>query len=96
MKILIKPIVTEKAQSQQERYRRYAFVVDRRADKKEIKKEVETLYNVKVENVRTMIYPPTRVARNTKKGIIRGKKSSYKKAYVTLTEGGEIDFYENI
>lgn len=96
MDILIKPLVTEKMTSQAERFRRYGFVVDRRATKPQIKKAVENLYNVTVETVNTMVYGGKVKSRYTKGGIITGKTNSFKKAVVTLAEGESIDFYSNI
>ncbi len=96
MEILVKPLVTEKMTDQSERFNRYGFVVDRRASKPEIKKAVESLYNVTVESVNTMVYGGKVKSRYTKGGIITGKTNSFKKAIVTLVEGDSIDFYSNI
>ncbi|MFZ5429449.1 MAG: 50S ribosomal protein L23 [Bacteroidota bacterium] len=96
MNILVKPIVTEKMTAQTERYNRYGFVVDRRASKDQIKKAVESLYNVSVDTVNTMIYGGKKKSRYTKSGVITGRTNSYKKAIVTLAEGDTIDFYSNI
>ena len=96
MEILIKPLVTEKMTEQSERFNRYGFLVDRRASKPEIKAAVESLYNVEVNSVNTMIFGGKQKSRYTKSGIITGKTASYKKAIVTLAEGDTIDFYSNI
>ncbi|MBN1819407.1 MAG: 50S ribosomal protein L23 [Prolixibacteraceae bacterium] len=96
MDILVKPIVTEKMTGLSERFNRYGFVVDRRASKPQIKKAVESLYNVTVASVNTMVYGGKTKSRYTKSGVITGKTSSYKKAIVTLEEGEAIDFYSNI
>ena len=96
MNILIKPIVTEKMTAQGEDFNRYGFMVAKDANKLQIKKAVEELYNVKVAEVNTMRYPGKRKQRFTKSGISVGKTSAYKKAVVTLAEGEEIDFYSNI
>jgi len=93
---LIKPIVTEKMTTQGEDFNRYGFVVDRNANKLEIKKAVEDLYNVKVSEVNTMRYAGKRKQRFTKSGVSVGKTTAYKKAVVTLAEGEVIDFYSNI
>jgi large subunit ribosomal protein L23 len=82
--------------AQSERYNRYGFVVDKRASKDQIKKAVESLYNVSVDTVNTMIYAGKKKSRFTKSGVITGKTNSYKKAIVTLAEGDTIDFYSNI
>ena len=96
MEVLVKPLVTEKMTEQSERFNRYGFVVDRRASKPQIKKAVESLYNVTVESVNTMVYGGKMKSRYTKGGIITGKTAAYKKAIVTLAEGESIDFYSNI
>ncbi len=96
MNILIKPIVTEKMTAQGEDFNRYGFVVDKSANKLQIKKAVEELYNVRVSDVNTMRYAGKRKQRYTKSGVSVGKTPSYKKAVVTLAEGETIDFYSNI
>ncbi|MBN2347906.1 MAG: 50S ribosomal protein L23 [Bacteroidales bacterium] len=96
MDILIKPIVTEKMTAQGEDLNRYGFVVDKRANKIQIKKAVEEMYGVSVESVNTMIYPGKNKSRYTRSGTISGKSKSIKKAVVTLAQGDTIDFYSNI
>jgi large subunit ribosomal protein L23 len=94
--ILIKPILTEKANAQQESLRRYAFKVNRRANKLEIKTAVEQFYGVNVLEVNTLVVPGKNKTRSTKSGIISGVKSGYKKALVTVAEGETIDLYASI
>jgi large subunit ribosomal protein L23 len=94
--VLIKPILTEKANAQQEKLRRYAFKVDRRANKLEIKKAVEEFYGVSVVDVNTAVVPGKNKARYTKAGFIQGMKGAYKKALVTVADGEAIDLYSNI
>mgnify|MGYP001412034453 CR=1 FL=1 len=96
MSIIIKPVITEKMTEAAEQYNRYAFVVDRRANKIQIKKAVEQYYDVVVDSVRTMVCIGKKRTRGTKSGMIVGKTSTYKKAVVTLAEGESIDFYSNI
>jgi large subunit ribosomal protein L23 len=96
MEILLKPLVTEKMTEQSERFNRYGFIVDREASKSQIKSAVESLYNVEVDSVNTMIYGGKMKSRYTKSGVITGKTTAYKKAIVTLVEGDAIDFYSNI
>ena len=96
MDILIKPLVTEKMTLLADKYNRYAFVVDRRATKPQIRKAVESLYKVSVESINTMVHGGKVKSRYTKSGVITGKTASYKKAVVTLAEGDSIDFYSNI
>ena len=94
--ILIKPILTEKANGQQEKLRRYAFKVDRRANKLEIKSAIEQFYGVNVLEVNTLVVPGKNQTRSTKAGIISGIKSGYKKALVTVAEGETIDLYATL
>tara|TARA_Y100001934_G_C12107921_1_gene657102 strand:- start:486 stop:776 length:291 start_codon:yes stop_codon:yes gene_type:complete len=96
MSIIRKPIITEKMTDQSETYNRFAFVVDRKANKIQIKKAVEEMYDVSVNSVRTMICIGKKRTRGTKSGMIIGRTSTYKKAIVTLSEGDSIDFYSNI
>ena len=96
MAIIIKPIVTEKMTAAGEKLNRYGFQVIRTANKVEIKKAVEEMYNVQVVAVNTLVQGPKAQQRYTKSGLIRGEKQAYKKAIVTLKEGETIDFYSNI
>ena len=76
--------------------RKYGFIVKPEANKLEIKKEIEELYNVTVLDVNTIKYAGKRQSRYTRAGLLRGQKNAYKKAIVTLKAGDEIDFYSNI
>lgn len=91
--ILKSPIVSEKANEQTEKFNRYMFACDRRANKIEIKNAVEDFYGVSVENVNTCVMPGKFKSRFTKEGLLTGKTSAYKKAIVTLAEGETIDLY---
>ena len=94
--ILKKPIITEKLTEQGEDLNRYGFIVDRKANKLQIRSAVEEMYGVTVESVNTMRYRGKSRMRYTKTGIVRGKEQNFKKAVVTLSEGDTIDFYSNI
>jgi large subunit ribosomal protein L23 len=94
--VLIKPILTEKANGQQEKLRRYAFKVDRRANKLEIKKAIEEFYGVSIVDVNTLVVPGKNKTRYTKKGFTKGQKQAYKKAMITVAEGETIDLYSAI
>ncbi|SFE23225.1 50S ribosomal protein L23 [Thermophagus xiamenensis] len=94
--IIIKPIVTERMTMLGDTLNRYGFVVDKRANKLEIKKAVEEMYGVTVNRVNTMNYQGKAKVRYTKSGIISGRTNSFKKAIVTLAEGDKIDFFSNI
>ncbi|WNJ16519.1 50S ribosomal protein L23 [Pontibacter sp. G13] len=97
MSILKRPIITEKSSGFLEAGQpRYGFEVDIKATKADIKAEVERVYEVAVKDVNTMIVRGKTKARYTKRGVVRGKASNYKKAIVTLKEGHEIDFYKHI
>ncbi len=95
MSVLIKPLITEKVSGLNEAGK-YGFVVDKKANKVEIKKEVEKMYGVNVEKVSTMIQPGKPKQRYTKSRVVNGRTQSYKKAIVTLAEGEVIDFYSGI
>ncbi|MFT5165097.1 MAG: large subunit ribosomal protein L23 [Saprospiraceae bacterium] len=94
--ILVKPIITEKAEQLSENLNQYSFVVDRQSSKIQIKNAVQQMYDVKVASVNTAVMPGKTKSRNTRAGAIRGRVSSYKKAMVTLAEGQEIDFFGDI
>lgn len=96
MDILIKPIITEKMTLQGEKLNRYGLIVDRRADKLQIKKAVETQFDVKVKAVNTMNYKGKRKSRYTRAGLLEGRTNHYKKAIITLKEGDKIDFFSSI
>ncbi|MDD2420190.1 MAG: 50S ribosomal protein L23 [Bacteroidales bacterium] len=96
MEILIKPIVTEKMTIQGEKLNRYGFIVDRFANKLQIKDAVEQMYGVKVVDVNTINYHGKRKSRFTKAGLLSGRANHFKKAIVTLAGEDKIDFYSNI
>jgi len=88
--VIKKPLVTEKTTVEKDERNVIAFVVNRAANKIEIKAAVKQLFNAEVASVNTV-----NVAGKTKrtaKGI--GKRSNWKKAYVTLKEGSNVDFFE--
>jgi large subunit ribosomal protein L23 len=95
MSIIIKPIITEKVTKDGELFNRFGFVVDKKANKVQIKKAVEAAYGVTVVEVNTMNVRPDRATKYTKSGLIQGKTNSYKKAIVQVQEGETIDFYSN-
>ncbi|MCZ8169339.1 LSU ribosomal protein L23P [Flavobacterium fontis] len=95
MSIIIKPIITEKVTKDGELFNRFGFVVDKKANKVQIKKAVEAAYGVTVVEVNTMNVRPDRTTKYTKSGLIQGKTNSYKKAIVQVQEGETIDFYSN-
>lgn len=95
-KILVKPIITEKAEMLSEGLNKYSFIVNKKANKIEIKKAIEDMYGVDVVAINTMIMPAKEKNRNTRSGILRGRVSAFKKAIITVAEGEEIDFFGDI
>jgi len=88
--ILKKPLVTEKTTLEKDAKNVISFEVDRNANKIEIKNAVEKLFKVEVRDVNTV-----NVAGKMKRvGRHYGKRSNWKKAYVTLKEGSNVDFFE--
>ena len=96
MVTLVKPIITEKYTAEAEKFNRYGFVVDKRANKLEIKDAVEKMYGVNVVKVNTQQYVGKVKTRNTTRGMAVGRVNRNKKAVVTLKEGDKIDFYAGI
>jgi large subunit ribosomal protein L23 len=94
--VLIKPILSEKANALQEKSRTFTFRVAREANKLEIKNAVENFYGVSVEDVRTIVVPGKNKSRFTKAGFVKGRKPAFKKALVIVAEGDSIDLYSNI
>ena len=95
MAILIKPILTEKATTYNDKGK-FSFIVDKKANKVQVKKAVEKTYDVNVVSVNTINVLGKSVSKYTKTGIVTGRKRSYKKAIVQLKEGEFIDFYSQI
>jgi large subunit ribosomal protein L23 len=90
--IIIRPLITEKTSIQKEMFNKVSFEVDRRANRIEIKKAVETVFNVRVASVKTM-----QITGKTKqRGRITGKRRDWKKAIVTLLPGERIDFFDGV
>ena len=96
MGIIIKPVATEKLTDQGEKLNRYGFIVDRKANKLQIKDAVEKMYGVSVTDVNTVNYHGKKKSRYSKTGVLRGRANHYKKAYITLAGEDKIDFYANI
>jgi large subunit ribosomal protein L23 len=96
METLKKPLLTEKVAQLTEKLNRYAFIVDPRANKIQIKEAIEKMYGVNITDVNTMRYVGKLKSRNTKSGIVQGRVATYKKAIITLKDGEIIDFYSNI
>ena len=88
--VIKKPLITEKTTIEKDAKNVVAFIVDRNANKIEVKEAVERLFKVEVADVNTV-----NVAGKVKRvGRQVGKRSNWKKAYVTLKEGSNVDFFE--
>ena len=96
MAYIVKPLVTEKMTSLTDKQNKFGFIVRPEANKLQIKKEVEALYDVTVVDVNTSRYAGKNKLRYTRSGLIKGRSNAFKKAVVTLEEGETIDFYSNI
>ena len=94
--VIIKPIITEKANGEAENFNRYTFAVNTKANKIEIRKAVEKMYGVQITEVRTMNYgggkPSTKY---TNRGIVEQPNKKWKKAIVTVADGETIDLFNN-
>lgn len=88
--IIRRPLITEKTTIQKEAANQVSFEVDRRANRVEIKRAVEKIFNVRVVGVRTMQIR----GKIKRRGRIVGRRRDWKKAMVTLGPGERIDFFE--
>lgn len=96
MEILKKPVLTEKVAVLTEKLNRFVFVVDKNANKIQIKDAIQKMYGVTVESVNTMRYSGKVKSRGTKRGFVAGRTPSFKKAVVTVAKGETIDFYGTV
>jgi large subunit ribosomal protein L23 len=93
--IIIKPIISEKADILANNSNKYTFAVDKKANKIEIQKALEKMFpDVTIESVNTLIMPKKKKSRNTRGGVLKGTTGGHKKAVVTVAEGDELDIYE--
>ena len=90
--IIKRPLVTEKTNLQKEANNQLSFEVDRRANRVEIGRAVEHIFNVSVESVKTMQVK----GKVKRRGRIVGKRKDWKKAIVKLMPGERIDFFEGV
>ncbi|NLL81181.1 MAG: 50S ribosomal protein L23 [Tissierellia bacterium] len=90
--IIIRPIITEKSMDDMAE-NKYTFVVDKRANKSEVKKAIETIFDVNVEKVNTM----NMLGKVKRQGMHSGRRPSWKKAIVKLTDDSKkIEFFEGM
>jgi large subunit ribosomal protein L23 len=90
--IIIRPVVTEKTSIQKEDFNQVSFEVDRRANRVEIRRAIEQIFNVRVAEVKTMQVK----GKVKRRGRILGKRKDWKKAIVKLMPGERIDFFEGV
>ena len=93
--ILIRPLYTEKIAKLQDTENKYAFEVNRNANKIEIRNEIEKRFEVKVDKIQTMNVRGKMRQQMTRAGRFFGRQPDWKKAIVTLAEGDKIDLFEN-
>jgi large subunit ribosomal protein L23 len=90
--IIIRPVVTEKTNIQKEAANQVTFEVDRKANRIEVRRAIERIFNVRVANVRTMQVR----GKFKRRGRVLGKRRDWKKAIVTLRPGQRIEFFEGV
>jgi large subunit ribosomal protein L23 len=90
--LIIRPLVTEKTTIQKELHNQFSFEVDPRANRVEIRKAIEKIFNVRVASVKTLHVK----GKVKQRGRIIGKRKDWKKAIVTLMPGERIDFFEGV
>ena len=90
--IIKRPVITEKTNIQKEVSNQVTFEVDRRANRIEIQRAIESIFNVRVAGVRTMQVK----GKVKQRGRIVGKRRDWKKAIVTLMPGERIDYFEGV
>lgn len=88
--VIIEPVVSEKSYDLASENNTYTFIVDPRTNKTEIRQAIETIFDVKVVSVNTMI----RKGKRKRTGNVIGRRKSTKRALVTLASGDSIDVFE--
>jgi large subunit ribosomal protein L23 len=92
--VIQKPVITEKSAMLKETSNRYVFRVDVSANKTQIKKAVERMFDVTVKDVRTAVYRGKHTTVMNRAGRFSGVKTNWKKAFVTLADGDSIDMFD--
>jgi large subunit ribosomal protein L23 len=93
--VIIRPIDTEKTRYQASELRQYTFEVDQRANKIDVKRAVEEIFETEVVSVK-MVNMPAKASKRYGRGRRATRRSSWKKAVVTLPEGQRLDLYEGV
>ncbi len=90
--VIVRPMLTEKSTNQHDRFGVYSFIVARDANKIQIARAIEALFNVKVRDVKTMQYR----GKERRLGRFLGRRPAWKKAVVRLREGDSIEIFEGV
>ena len=96
LKLNLLPFLSEKSNFNLKNDNRYTFIVNYKLNKIEIVNQIQKLFNVKVLNIRSMIYSPNVKKKNTKQGIKIGKTNKFKKIIFDLEKDQKIDIYSKI
>ena len=96
MKIILKPVITERSNEVKEAHNRFIFEVHPHANKREIRLAVEKLFGVTVKDVRTAVMRGKPKKQLMKGGRFEGKRPDRKKAFVTIAEGQNIDIFDQV
>lgn len=94
--VVERPVITEKSTMLKESANRFVFRVDVKANKRQIKRAIEALFEVTVLDVRTAVYRGKMSVVMNRRGRFQGYRPNWKKAYVTLAEGDTIDVIDNV
>jgi len=92
--VIQQPVVTEKSTALRDVANRYVFRVAPGANKRQIKKAVETMFSVRVVDVRTAVYRGKKAVVMNRAGRFEGYRSTWKKAFVTLADGDTIELFD--
>jgi large subunit ribosomal protein L23 len=90
--IIIRPVISEKSYNLIESEAQYTFQVDRRANKNQIKRAIESAFDVRVDKVNTANVK----SKPKRQGLTSGRTSTWKKAVVKLAEGERIELFEGV
>lgn len=93
--VLRRPIITEKSNYQAGDLNQYVFEVSTSANKQQVKEAIETIFDVDVAKV-SIINVPAKRSRRWRNRRIKVRRSTYKKAIVTLEPGESIDIFEGV
>jgi large subunit ribosomal protein L23 len=90
--VIVRPVISEKSYNLIETEGQYTFQVDRRANKHQIRRAIESAFDVRVDKVNTVNVK----SKPKRQGLTRGRTATWKKAVVTLAEGDRIELFEGV